>query len=341
MRHMQWCLEFVERAARDPVGYEQPEWLDRMDLHHGNIRAALRWAIDNRCSDEALRISASCYQFWVQRGYCAEGRQWLERALALGGETTRQVRASALLGLGVTCCDQGDYERASVIEQALSAFRAEQDTAGVALALRALGRLTQFRGDSARATGLYEEALLLFRQLGDLVQETRTLLSLGLLAYDRGEFPRASTLLREGLTQAREQGIRYSAASALNNLALVSLETGELDQAIAFQQEALDEWQAVGYPTGIAHSFENLALVAIRRCEWHRAVVLFEAARVVRSQIGSPGRLIDREQNQRQLDELRTLLGEDAFAAACDAGRRISTVEAIAYALEHDSALPG
>src|SRR5918998_454261 len=48
----------------------------------------------------ALRLAGDLAEFWAVRGHLREGRGWLERALALGGDAPAAVRAKALRGLG-------------------------------------------------------------------------------------------------------------------------------------------------------------------------------------------------------------------------------------------------
>ena len=63
----------------------QAEWLDRLDGELGNLRAAMAWSLRTRSVREALRLAGGLWLFCYLRGHYAEGSQWLERALTLGG----------------------------------------------------------------------------------------------------------------------------------------------------------------------------------------------------------------------------------------------------------------
>ncbi|HSH78927.1 MAG TPA: adenylate/guanylate cyclase domain-containing protein, partial [Herpetosiphonaceae bacterium] len=86
-RHAAYFLQVAEEAEPQLAGRQQIAWLNRLELEHDNLRAALRWAIDCGDAATALRLVGSLSRFWHDRGYAGEGRQWLAQALALPGAT--------------------------------------------------------------------------------------------------------------------------------------------------------------------------------------------------------------------------------------------------------------
>src|SRR5215207_2916670 len=74
-------------------------WLERLEIEHGNLRAALRWAVDMGKAETGLRLASALFWFWHMRGYLKEGRSWFDRALAEVPERTA-VRAEALYHTG-------------------------------------------------------------------------------------------------------------------------------------------------------------------------------------------------------------------------------------------------
>ena len=81
-RHIAYWVALAERA--DPLlrGHEQLPWLNRLAVDHDNLRAALTRALDYGDWNAALRLAAALAYFWEIHGDAAEGRAWLERALA-------------------------------------------------------------------------------------------------------------------------------------------------------------------------------------------------------------------------------------------------------------------
>ena len=55
-RHCAAYLAFAEGAAPHLQGKEQKRWLDRVELEHDNLRAALEYAISAGATEESSRI---------------------------------------------------------------------------------------------------------------------------------------------------------------------------------------------------------------------------------------------------------------------------------------------
>jgi non-specific serine/threonine protein kinase len=331
--HAAWCLRLAETGEAELGGPDEADWMNIFDLEHANLRAALSWSIATQRWESAARICGACSDYWLRRGHCDEARQWLERVSMGSGSLSPRSRARVLLKLGMVSWAQGDYERAMVLDEAVAMFRADGEWAGVAQGLYELARVAQAQGDHSRAVACHEEALVYAQQLGDEILIGANLRSLGLCAYDQGDHERAGTLLGEALELLQAHGAWNQVGSAYNNLALVALARGDSNRATALQQHALYVWSSLGYKGGIAHCLENLAMVAVAQHHVERGAQLFAAAEALRNHIGTPGRLIDRETTQTQIDSLRDRMGKYAFAELWDAGSEMSLDEAIDLAM--------
>src|SRR5690606_20227379 len=60
-------LDLAETAAPPLTGPEQAVWLDRLELEHDNLRAAITWAAAVREVEIALRFGAALWRFWAAR----------------------------------------------------------------------------------------------------------------------------------------------------------------------------------------------------------------------------------------------------------------------------------
>jgi predicted ATPase/transcriptional regulator with XRE-family HTH domain len=347
-RHVAWCLDLAERAEPELAGPEQGRWLALLEAEHGNLRAALGWAIVRRDAETALRLGGALHRFWNLRGHYAEGRGWLEQALALDGNASAAMRAKALLGTAVMAHYQDDDARATACDaEALALFKALGDTAGIAAAHQHLGIVALAQGDYTRAATHGGAALTRSRDLGDPRGLGTALNLLGLVAYAQGEHGRAATLLEEAVAVERPLEDRNALAYSLNNRALVALAQGDSRRAAALQEEALALWRRSGNMIVFAHSFENLAMIAAARSDYARAGRLVGATEALRERIGAPGRpsnrdqrdryiALDRDQRDRYLTLARVRLGADAYAAAREEGRAMPLDEALAFALDRD-----
>jgi non-specific serine/threonine protein kinase len=98
-RHSQAVLRLAEQASQQQCGPEQSAWLDRLELEHANIRAALEYCLAApAAADRGLAIGASLFLFWSTRAV-GEGRRWLGLLLQAGtGATPARARALAVNG---------------------------------------------------------------------------------------------------------------------------------------------------------------------------------------------------------------------------------------------------
>src|SRR5581483_11970020 len=136
-RHARFYLAFAERivaAAWGPRLYapfgnpSQVAAFARLGLDLDNLRAALRWAEEHADAEAGLRLGVALWSYWFLYGYPAEGRRWLESALAHGPDCAPVLRARAFAAAGLLAYAQADYPRAAALEaRAVDLFRATGD----------------------------------------------------------------------------------------------------------------------------------------------------------------------------------------------------------------------
>jgi non-specific serine/threonine protein kinase len=110
-RHAEFYLALAEEAEPELSGAREGVWLEKLELEHDNLRAALEWSLE--CDDGAelgLRLSGALGGFWHVCGYLSEGRRWLDRELARrrSGVLPSPTRAKALSRAGWIAIFQGD-----------------------------------------------------------------------------------------------------------------------------------------------------------------------------------------------------------------------------------------
>ncbi len=126
--HAKYYLALAEAAAPALRGPEQVAWFDRLDEEQANLRVALTWFLERGDAVAALRLASSLHWFWHVRSYFAEGRTWLEQALAAvpvsGASIPAALLAQAHFAIGQLAIDQGDAVAAqSHCETSLSLWR--------------------------------------------------------------------------------------------------------------------------------------------------------------------------------------------------------------------------
>jgi predicted ATPase/DNA-binding CsgD family transcriptional regulator len=333
-RHAVWFLDLAERAEPEMLGTRQVAWLDRLEVEHDNLRAALAWALEVGETDLGLRLAGALLRLWRWHGHLGEGRGWLERLLAAPNIVAPAARVKALLALGVLTKMQQDFGRAvPLFEEALAVYREDGDIGSVARTLLHLGETILGQGDRDRGRVSLEEALAAARAARERGYESLLLKSLGYVARLEGDLPRATALLEEALAISREIGFAFATAEALAYLGETVRDRGDDARAAALLAEGLTAFRELGDPVGVGLCLIGLASVAGAVGQLTGAARLFGAAEAVYDVVGhrpTPG---EDPRRERVAAALRARLDEPAVAAAWAEGRALSLDQAIGDAL--------
>src|SRR5438876_1139479 len=82
-RHVEAFIALAQAAQPHLFGPQRREWLDRLEIDHDNVRAALDWSLESSNARQALRLAGVFWRFWQMRGHIHEGRARLARVLAM------------------------------------------------------------------------------------------------------------------------------------------------------------------------------------------------------------------------------------------------------------------
>src|SRR2546430_14617307 len=94
-RHAAWFVGVAEQAGATLMSADKRVALDRLELEHDNLRAALAWATTGRHVELALRLGTALWRFWQMRGYIDEGLGRLAAGVGQpGGSGCVEVRVS-------------------------------------------------------------------------------------------------------------------------------------------------------------------------------------------------------------------------------------------------------
>jgi non-specific serine/threonine protein kinase len=74
-RHVRFFLRLAEEIEPRINTAERRKWLGRLADERGNLRAALRYAIEMKEPEIALRLAGAIFWFWFHRGDWTEGRK--------------------------------------------------------------------------------------------------------------------------------------------------------------------------------------------------------------------------------------------------------------------------
>jgi predicted ATPase/DNA-binding CsgD family transcriptional regulator len=332
--HAAHFLALAEAAWRG-VGAPAPqkEALDRLESEDDNLNAALTWLAEDDPSG-LLRLAGALLWYWYARGRRRQGREWLERALALPAATAAppEILARALLAAGVLAHFRGDEARAvPALEAALTLWREVGDDWGVGYTLMVRGVVEEDAGRYDAAEPRFVEALASLRQARAEAATAITRYHLGVVAYGRGDLAEAERFLAEALAGPRDRW-PGAAAYALQLRGLIAAETDEPDRAAELLGQSLVLFRDLRLREGVSDALAGYAVLAARLGQGEVAARLFGAVAAMDEVSGALFGLPERATYERILAELRASLGEPDFVRAEAAGRALSREEAIAEA---------
>ncbi|WP_432168908.1 tetratricopeptide repeat protein [Streptomyces sp. 1222.5] len=203
VRHRRFYLALAESWDREPPAGVPAATSLELEADHGNLRAALRSLLRDE-PDGALRLAVALRSFWAERGLLAEGRRWLEDALAAAPEPSPQ-RARALMGRAVLAIRLGDgAPLEEIAEQIVAVHRGCPDPAALASAHCQRAILLWMRGSWERARTALDLARALALEAGEPTVLAAAAHLAGVWAVCRGEGAAAREAAGESLRLLEE-----------------------------------------------------------------------------------------------------------------------------------------
>jgi predicted ATPase/DNA-binding CsgD family transcriptional regulator len=340
--HAAAFLALVEADGRVQPGLARKDWLERVEVEHNNIRAAIGWYRDH-APPAALRMAAAMTAFWSLRGHHTEGRQRLHELLALVAEPSL-ARVSALNGAGWLAIDQGDYTRAAaLLTESAELGHALGDTVGEAIATAYLGRCRMSSLDTAAGAPDVQRAVTLVSQTGDGPATTLVMFYSGIVALLSGQPEAACDVFGRCAAMAAELGLTQLTGRARQMLAYSLLDLGELAAARAALAEGVPVSMEIGDRWIVQIGLGGFIGLAIKTGRPRLALRLAGAADAFRAanEFSMPAPML--QIVDRWLGPARARAGRAAGRLAAE-GRRLSPEEAIRLALANepdDAAPPG
>jgi len=331
-RHADFFLSLAERAEPELRGARQREWFARLLADEGNFRAAMTWALELGEFDLGLRLAGALWMFWRWAGLFAEGRAWLDTALAGGTGSTLEVRCQGLWGAGWLAYHQGDYRRTGEVgAQMLS----ELGEGGHELQRRnahtLLGNAALGEGRDQDAIEALSEAVALTQSPDSTWHQATSLLNLGTAQMHAGQVAAAKELFERALTIYQELGDRHFLARTLIQIGYAELLTSGALAAAPAIARAMEIVVDIGDGWGIAEGLE--AVATLRSLSQPRSTVLLAAAAAhLRERISMRQHAADAVINRLYLDRARVSMTAEAFADAWREGRALTLAEALTRA---------
>jgi predicted ATPase len=336
-RHRDWHMGLATWCELDWFSPRQAEVAARTESALPDLRAALEFCLEHH-EDAHLgqHLAGTLWFYWVGCGRLAEGRHWLDRALAVDA-AHEESRLKALWVLGYVAVLQGDNAAAAAAlhECREGADRTENPVAA-AYAAHRLGCLALLSDDMPRAEELLRSALASYKDVGELnsnVLMGQVELAMSLVFQNR--LDDAVALCEEVQEICAERGELWSRAYALYVLAYAAWTGGDHRRARELLSQCIGIDHRFNDLVGLVLAIELLALVTASEGDPAEAAVLQGAAAPVWDSVGLPlfgsGYFgAPRALCERQAGEV---LGPERYEACVQEGRELSLDAAVRRAL--------
>ncbi|MDT9686377.1 regulator [Streptomyces sp. TRM76323] len=342
-RHRDWYMGLATCWELEWFGPRQAEVAACADGALPNLRAALELCLEVPGEAHlAQHMAGTLWFYWVGCGRLAEGRHWLDRALAPGpgsgsGSGHEEARLKALWVLGYVAILQGDTAAAvRALHECGERAALGRNAPALAYTTHRLGCLALLSDDMPRARELLGRALSSYRGLGELnSQVLMAQVELAITNVFQGDLESAVSLCEDVREVCEERGERWTRAYALYVLAYAAWTRGDHGEA----RELLGECVTIGHAfhdlVGLVLAIELLALVTASEGDPAEAAVLQGAAGALWEAVGPPLFGSAYFGAPRALCERRAreVLGGERFGAYLAEGGRLSLDEAVARAL--------
>jgi predicted ATPase/class 3 adenylate cyclase len=287
--HASYFLQIAEGCAPLIQTPRQREILERLEIEHDNMRAALLWSLSDAGDKEiGLRIATALTRFWQIRGHLSEGRRWL-KALLPGALEHTNVRASALRAAGFLTFLLGDRTGSQpLLEESAAIARELGDKLALAYAYYILGVTMGFGGDPEGRT-VSAEAVKLFRELGDEGKPGLVdgLMASGMLSFILGDYSTARSTFQEFRALSREIGDPFGMAQSANFLGDIARVEGDYPLAGRFYAESLPLFRIQGGKGETPAVLHNVGYVALAENSYREAEAAFRESLILQQDIGN------------------------------------------------------
>ena len=208
-----------------------------------------------------------------------------------------------------------------------------EDSFGLGMAYMMMARLAAEHGNESEKEMYFEKLMEKMRETPGSYQAAMFHLGMGMDESGRGNYEAAKRIFEEGRKIFKRIGSLNFQLVMQSEIAHVERHIGNLSQAKIIYLETIKGWQLIGNRAAIAHQLECFSFLALADEEPQHAAKLFGAAEALREKSQSPMADNERNEYERSIAQLHTMLPEAEFNALWAEGRSMTMEQAIQLAL--------
>jgi predicted ATPase/class 3 adenylate cyclase len=275
-RHRDWFMQLAETAEPKLRTSEQLPWLNRLEMEHDNLRAAIKWSLEQKHVEQALRIPSALAYFWQIHGHDEEGRNWFEQALAMDANAKRKYPfawANATHGIVSLSAFTPQFQSYQPqMKEALDIFRAHGDDFRIGHALYHLAYFPHLQtGDLEAAKSTYQAGFDSYQTINDKWGMGECLHCIAHVEEMQGNIEKAHALYTQSLDALNPIGDRYSLFHPMGDTAVIALNKGELNRAISILEESIQAFEELRNRVWVSISINRLIHILYEQGEYENA----------------------------------------------------------------------
>jgi len=297
------------------------------------LRAVLKHCLNSPEHAAGMSIVGSLLWYWSARA-ASEGAYWLDLFLERR-EADPSTLAHALYARGFMAMTQGDAAAAQpVLVEAEALARGGGDLRLLARILSVSAGVRVMSGDLDAARSLLRYARALAGERDDPAADAMLALTEGFIALLDTDLETVARVYTEWAPRIRDRGDIQTLSYLLSSYGFSLLQGHRADRALPLFVEALGIERRLENRDNLLYLLDGLACHAAMVGRPQRAARLLGAAEGMRAETGI--RLMRHMEPllAKARETIAGSLGPEALGSEMQAGRRMASAEAIAYALE-------
>jgi predicted ATPase/DNA-binding SARP family transcriptional activator len=337
LRHAEHYARIVDLYAPRLRTAGRPRVMPVLDAEHDNIRAALDWSrVTPGMAELHHRMVSQLWWYWLHRVLWDEGLQRLSAAIALGErDVDPAIYSETLYGGGVVAWVGGVFLQSRVWLERCVGMRRELGAPGpLGMAMCALAQPTADLGQREEALMLVRDGVLLARD-GCTSWDLAIILTtaFGYVHHASGLWDTAEQAYLEADALWSDPADDWGRSLTRNSLAVISWRRGDIERAEAWARDALGLLRDAGDRWFASRTLQVLGYMNGQRGEFVLGTKLLAASEAMRGEVGARLMAFEAPEWNRAVEQLRSQLGDAAFAAAWREGASLDFEGATELAL--------
>lgn len=259
-RHARFYRELALQASTRILTSEQRSMVERARREEDNVRAAMRWALDQRQSEMAISLACAFSVLSMRAGRWSEPLEWIEEIVATADTDTVSPSQQAQLVLvrGTLSFQQGRLDLAEdLLGEAVDRYRkmeaagaSDTDLARLPYAINNYALVLFYAGSGGerneRYIELQEETLAAARKLGDGVMEALALSNTAHHRDPRGDPEETRRMFAEAEKAHQALGLENSMGTVSHQRAYFEFQQRDFEIASRYFAKAFEHFEKAG-----------------------------------------------------------------------------------------------